>query len=510
MNCYTGRSPYLRRPMDFPLILDRESQEPLHRQLTAAMKEAITSGRLCAGQGLPSSRELASALGVSRDTVVRSYQDLTSQGYISLVPNCGTFVSVKPLTSDSKLKTSGLMEASEAELLSQATSAGLSDFARRLLSSSYAGATAADLPNLNYGAAPRDALPFKIWRQLLSQRSSINKSDSEFLDFDANEIFGYEPLREQVCRFLNRAKGLHCDPSQVVVFTDSQSGLDLIARVLINPGDLVVLENPGYSGARELFQAYGAEISYVPVDENGLNTALLPVPAQPCKLIYVSPSHQDPTGAVLTLSRRKELLAWAEKHCRFIVEDAFDSDYNYSANSLPALQAMTGSTPVLYLYSFWKLLFPLVSTGCLVLPEPLVSAFGRAKRYVDRNFSLTEHQALSDFLAEGHLERHIYKTRQLYRRRRQALIFALKQILGAAVRIPRESGGLHLSLHLSLPCSQEQVLDSARRVGLMLVSASPYYAGGGPEEEYLVDFAGLPEEQSLAVVSAFAGNLELL
>ncbi len=491
--------------MVLPLILDRESKQPLHRQIAEALKEAIRSGRLCAGEALPSSRELAVSLGVSRDTVVRSYQDLTSQGFISLVPNRGSFVSAEHLSGKAELRA-----GRETEALLQAEIGGLSYFAEQLLSDSYAGATAADLPELNYGAAPKEALPLKIWRQLLSQRSSISRSDSEFLDYDANEIFGYVPLREQVCRYLNRSKGLNCDTGQVVVFTDSQSGLDLIARVLIKPGDLVLVENPGYSGARELFQAYGADIMYVPVDEDGLNTSLLPTLTQPCKLLYVSPSHQDPTGAVLSLLRRRELLSWAEKHCLFIVEDAFDSDYNYSSSPLPALQGMSRSTLVLYLYSFWKLLFPLASTGSLVLPKQLLPGFLRAKRYVDRNFSLTEHQALSDFLAEGHMERHIYKTRQLYRRRRQALIFALKKTFGAAVSIPRESGGLHLSLRFSLSCSQQAVTNAAQKAGLKLVPTDRYYAAQTVEGGYLIDFAGLQEDRALDAVSDFALRLGCL
>jgi len=479
--------------MELPLILSH-SDEPLHQQLTNALKDAIRSGRLLPGNALPSTRELASSLGVSRDTVVRSYQDLTSQGLICIIPARGTFVRSGPTFDKSRL--------GQPETANSANLDRLSFFAERLLEIPYSGGTAADLVRLNYGAAPDDLLPLKSWRQLLSQRCA--RGDSEYLDYDSDEIFGYRPLREQVCRFFNHAKGLQCQTKQVVVFSDSQSGIDLIARMLIKPGDLVVLENPGYSGARELFQAYGAKLHFVAVDDGGLVVSQLQALRQRCKLLYFSPSHQDPTGAVMPIARRKELLTWAESNCEFIVEDAFDSDYNYGSAPIPALYGMSSKTPVFYLYSFWKILFPLVATGALVVPVDLIAPFERAKRYVDRNFSLTEHQALSDFLAQGQLERHIYKTRQIYKKRRQALTFALKQCFGSSVHLSKESAGLHFRLRFDLPCCCEDLLELANRAGLLMVSTGKYYCGESVEKEFLLDFASCPADQALEKVSNFA------
>lgn len=479
--------------MELPLILS-QADEPIHQRLTSALSDAIVSGRLLPGDALPSTRELASSLGVSRDTVVRSYQDLAGKGFISIKPARGAFVCRLLPEDDDR--------GSRQQTADSASLERLSFFAQRLLELPYAGGTAADLARLNYGAPPVDLLPSKTWRQLLNQRCAVR--DAEILDYDADEIFGYQPLREEVCRFLTHSKGLKCQTAQVVVFSDSQSGIDLIARMLVKPGDLVVLENPGYSGARELFQAYGAKLHFIEVDDSGLRVDRLQALKERCKLLYCSPSHQDPTGAVMPLARRRELLAWAQSNCDFIVEDAFDSDYNYGSAPLPALQGMSSSTPVFYLYSFWKILFPLVTTGVLVVPEHLILPFERAKRYVDRNFSLTEHQTLTDFLMQGHLERHVYRTRQIYKKRRQALSFALKQCFGDSVDFAKESAGLHMSLRFDLPCCSEDLLECANIAGLMMVSTGSYYFPEVVGNEFLLDFAGCPAEQAMERVSQFA------
>lgn len=486
--------------MDLPLILEPGSSISMHKQLTRALKDAIQSGRLTPGQMLPSSRELAQSLGLSRDTIVRSYDDLNSQGFIEIKAARGTFVSINPPTNSSSVSGQMVKERHVLPVLSA--------FAKRLVDLSGCSPGCADIVELNHGAAPADILPVAIWKQLLSRRCVA--ADAHNFEYADEEIFGYRPLRQQISRFLNHAKGLSSTPNNIIVFSDSQSHLDLVVRMTINPGDLVVCENPGYTGARELFQAYGARIHPVPVDEQGMMIGPLNQIEERCKLLYVTPSHQDPTGAVMPLARRLELLSWAERNCDFIIEDGFDSDYFYGSVPPPAMQSLTSTVPVFYIYSFWKTLFPLVSTGCLVLPPELVDSFYRAKLYLQRNFSLLEHQALTDFLAEGHLERHIHKTRIVYNKRKQALVIALKRAFQKQIFFFPDSAGLHLTVRFALPVAADDLLACAIEAGLYMATTSNYYASDAVDLEFLINFASIDASQADSIVAKFVEGISAL
>jgi GntR family transcriptional regulator/MocR family aminotransferase len=185
-------------------------------------------------------------------------------------------------------------------------------------------------------------------------------------------------------------------PEQLIVFSDTQITLDLIARTFIEPGDLVVVENPGYTYARELFEAYGAETHAVRVDENGLVVEELEALKRRCKFVYTTPAHNDTTGAVMSMARRKALLAWARENCDYIVEDAFDSDYFYANAPLPTLPTLDERGKTLYMYNFWKLLFPLTAIGFLIVPLELVPTFTQTKQHLNRYFSAIEQQGLTD------------------------------------------------------------------------------------------------------------------
>jgi GntR family transcriptional regulator/MocR family aminotransferase len=486
--------------MDLPLILEPGSSMSMHKQLTKALKDAIQSGRLAPGQSLPSSRELAQSLGISRDTIVRSYDDLSSQGFIQMKTTRGTFVSPNPPTNVSSPTVQVVKESPVLPVLS--------GFANRLVGLSSSSPGCADIAELNHGAAPVEFLPIAIWRQLLSHRCA--EADAHNFEHAEEEIFGYRPLRQQVSQYLNHSKGLGCTADNVIVFSESQSNLDLVARMTINPGDLVVCENPGYTGARELFQAYGARVHTVPVDEHGMMIGPLNQLEERCKLLYVTPSHHDPTGAVMPLARRLELLSWAENNCDFIVEDAFDSDYFYGAVPPPAMHGLQSAVRVFYIYSFWKTLFPLVTTGCLVIPPELVSAFNKAKLYLQRNFSLLEHQTLTDFLAEGHLERHIHKTRNLYNRRKQALTVALKRAFQKQIFFLGDSAGLHFAVRFALPLAAEDLLACATEAGLFMATTSNHYASDAVDMEFLINFASIDASQADNIVAKFAEGVSAL
>lgn len=477
--------------MDLPIVLHKDSLLPLHKQLTDALRTAISSGRLLPKQPLPSTRELAESLAVARRTVIRSYNDLISQGYVETKSGGGTFVSGSP-----PIETVSHSAPVPAKYLD---GDALSQFTQQVLKKE-SSVDFANFFRLNFCAAPADLLPTKQWRQSLSKY--LNATESEQLDYVV-DIFGYRPLREQISRFLRHSKALQCTADQVIAFSDTFTGLDLIARAFINPGDTVVVEDPGYSYARQLFKAYGANVIPVPIDEDGLIVDELHKINKRCKLIVVTPSHQDPTGAVMPLERRKALLAWANENCDFVIEDGFDSDYTYSAPPLPSLHALDTSGRVLYIYSFWKILYPLEATGYLVVPEALIPAFEGTKQHVNRFFSTIEQSALADFIAEGHLERHWHKTRQIYKKRRQAVIFALKQMFLNRVHFFSEGAGLHLTVRLHLPLTTDEIISCADDSSLPMMSTRSYYADQPVEREFLIPFCMIPEEKAAELVAKF-------
>lgn len=483
--------------MDLPIVIHKEALVPLHRQLTNSLRDAINAGLLPPKQGLPSTRELAETLSISRRTVVRSYNDLISQGYLETKFGGSTFVSLKPPVDSGDRATADARPAVNSDLLS--------DFAIQLLNTVGDSLDFSYFSRLNYCGAPADLLPVKQWRQLLSKQCAT--TDPAQLGY-VSDVFGDRTLREAISRYLRRSKGLQCDGDQLISFSDTKMSLDLIARTLINPGDIVVVEDPGYVYARELFIAHGAEVIPVPIDDQGLLVEQLRSLGRHCKLLYCTPSHQDPTGAVMSFERRKELLAWSKDNCDFIVEDAFDSDYFYSSAPLPALHSLDTSGRVLYLYSFWKMLFPLTATGYLVVPPSLVDVFRSTKQHVNRFFSSIEQLALAEFLNEGFLERHWRFTRSIYKKRRQAVIFALKMAFLEEVSFFAEGAGLHLTVRFTLDKSSDEILEAAEHAGLPLLPTHIYYAGKACEREFLIPFCLIPDTDASELVDRFLAQLK--
>jgi GntR family transcriptional regulator/MocR family aminotransferase len=483
--------------MDIALNIERSEGIPLFRRLAAALREAVVSQRLLAGQKMPSSQELADTLSISRATVVKAYTALISQGYLEAVTGGGTFVS-------RRLSHAVLGVEERSPLIKGETDAkGLSEYGRRILDIRFQEPTLAGLPELNYGSAPLDLLPWGKWKETLIKFCRLRQPNQEDGD---KEVFGYRPLRAAIASYLSRAKGVICSPEQVILFEGSHA-FSHIARLLIEPGDIAVIENPGYLGARENLIAEGAQLVTADVDEDGLIVEPLRKRGVKAKLCYLTLPHHDPTGSVMSMERRQELLAWARKNCTFIIEDGFDSDYNYGMAPIPALQALDTAGQVLYIYSFWKVLHPLASLGVLVTPPHLINLFQRAKFLTDRQFSILEHYALTELVSDGHLELHIRKTGKIYQARRQKLIFALLQQFRHYVSIPRQSGGLHTLVQFRMNRKSDQILRCAAEAGLPMASTSQYYVGDPRPCEFVIPFVSLEEQSVETIVNRFASNM---
>jgi GntR family transcriptional regulator / MocR family aminotransferase len=459
-----------------PISIDRRRQRPLHRQIYDEWRRGILAGRFAPGDRMPSTRELAAALRVSRATVTTAYEQLVAEGYLDGKRGSGTFVCQE--LPDRALGPSGPLAARAA-----GAPVRLSAFVERLGAVASPAPTPAGVIDLSTTGPDYDLFPFPVWGRLI--RRHLRRISPALLHY-AEDRAGHEPLREAIASYLRRSRAVQCRPDQVVIVSGSQQALDLCARVLVDPGDEVVVEEPGYQGARQLFAAAGARLRPVAVDADGLLVSTLPHSA---RLAYVTPSHQFPLGVSLSLARRLDLLAWARARRAFIIEDDYDSEFRYVGAPLPALQGLGDATRVVYVGTLSNAMFPGLRIGYVVLPSTLVEPFVRAKWYADRQTAYLEQAALADFIREGHLEQHIRRMRRVYKARREALLAALNRHFGPRATVLGDAAGIHLVVRFDVP----DIARRARRQGVALRTTRAYYAGDAPANEFILRFSDLGE-----------------
>lgn len=481
--------------MDLAIALDNNTAIPLHQQLYEELRRAILSGRLLPRQRIPSTRSLAKSLGISRTTVTSCYEQLLSEGYLETIVGSGTYVCAQ--LPDDLLHSTPVESVQKTVLPIQ-----LSKYAARLADMDTSLMSEPDLQiSFRYGRPAFDHFPMQTWRKLLSRHCREN---STWLDY-ATDALGYKPLREAIARYLSRSRAVQCEPEQVIITNGTQQALYLIMRLSIELGDAIALEDPGYLSARRIFLSQGAKLLPVRVDESGLVVKDLAKYAnESIKLVYVTPSHQFPTGAILSLPRRLELLAWAQQNSAMIIEDDYDSEYRYGDRPIPALQGLAQTDSVLYIGTFSKVLFPSLRIGYLVLPPSLISLFARAKWLSDRSLPSLEQQVLADFIEQGHIDRHIRKMRSLYDLRRQALVQALKANFGEKAKILGEKAGLHLMVRLQTHLTDEEIIQRAARVGVGMMSAQPSYLNVNCAGELIFGYSELTQEQIQKGISRLA------
>src|SRR6516162_4624703 len=352
--------------MELAIHLDKNSQQPLHQQLYHELRHSILNGRLSAGQRIPSTRMLSKSLGVSRATVTLTYEQLISEGYLQTAIGSGTSISTH--LPDDLLQAPSI--SNTRRITESASRFQLSAYGEALFNFTRQDDEPPLLFNFRYCRPAVDQFPVDEWRRLLQRH--CQRGRSELLDY-ADDGKGYRPLREAIARYLGRARAVNCTPDRILIVNGSQQALQLAAQVLLNRGDNVIIEDPGYLGARHAFVTQGARLNAVAVDENGMRTDRLP--SGTAKLLYVTPSHQFPTGAILSLPRRLELLAWAERSGALVIEDDYDSEFRYDARPIPSLQGLAPRENVLYVGTFSKVLFPSLRIGYIVVPSTLVDVF---------------------------------------------------------------------------------------------------------------------------------------
>ncbi|ABG03115.1 transcriptional regulator, GntR family [Rubrobacter xylanophilus DSM 9941] len=445
--------------------VDRSSAVPLHRQLYEGLRGAILGGRLSPGARLPSTRELAAGLGVSRNTATSAYVQLLAEGYLEGRVGSGTYVA-RSLPDDLLRARPGPgREAAGAGAERALSRRGGLLAATPTTTARDAGAPRAFRP----GVPALDRFPFELWRQLASR--FWRRPPPGLLGY--GDPAGYAPLRAEISAYLRAARAVRCSPEQVIVVSGSQQALDLAARVLLDPGDAAWVEDPGYMGARAALLGAGARLVPVPVDGEGLDVAAGARLGPDARLVHVTPSHQYPLGATMSLARRLELLGWANRTGAWVLEDDYDSEYRYAGRPLEALQGLDAEGRVIYVGTFSKVLFPSLRLGYLVLPPDLVDAFAAARELSDRHPPGPDQGVLARFIAEGHFERHLRRTRKLYAERQEALVEAARRHLAGRLEVPPAEAGMHLVGRLPEGTDDRE---ASRRAAALGVEAPPVSA----------------------------------
>jgi GntR family transcriptional regulator / MocR family aminotransferase len=459
------------------VAIDRSSPLPLSRQIYDFWRLGILSGRFAGGERVPSTRDLATELDLSRGTITQAYEQLISEGYFQTTQGAGTFVCRQlPEKLLNAPAATGRRSAHEP-------AAPLSTFGKRLQKDYQQLGQRPDHICLSHWGPDLNLFPLESWHRLYAR--SLRSLGYDALGY-SEYARGYEPLCEEIAKYVSRSRAVTCSAEQVIVVNGSQQGLDLCARLLLEPGDEVAVENPGYSGASRVFEATGARLRPIPVDREGMVCARL---GEAAKVAYVTPAHQFPIGVALSLRRRLELIGWARERRAVIIEDDYDSEYRYSGAPMPALQGLATGVPVIYCGTFSKVMFPGLRVGYLIVPQPMVAAFTRAKWLADRHTPVHQQATLCQFMKEGLLERHIRRMRRIYDLRRATLLESLQVHFRDRAAVLGEAAGMHAYVQFDDP----DIAVRAARNKVQLRDVGAYYLGKAPANDYLLGFSMLSE-----------------
>jgi len=465
---------------------------PRQRQLIQRLKQAILAGQLPAGGKLPSSRSLSEDLAISRNTVLIAYEQLTAEGYV-VADRQGTRVAPLSAPLSASLSTARLPSAART--------------AKRALPP--APATATRLSRIVATRAPSDSslpltpgtpaltqFPLNAWRR--AQERALHAAPAATLGY--GHPIGEPALREAIAQYLRVSRGVHCDASRIIITEGAQGALALCVQLLTNPGDTAWLEDPGYRGAKSAFHAGDLNVVAMRVDADGI---VIPEDAwrtQPPRLIQTTPTHQYPTGAVLSVARMLDLLERARRAGAWIIEDDYDSEFRHQGEPIAAMQGLVPNAPVLYVGTFSKTLFPGLRMGYMALPRELVSAFARARSIMDGHTPQVQPLTLARFMEDGHYNAHVRAMRKLYAARRACMLEAIGRHLAGIATAVKPPGGLQVPCLLQPGWSEAKTIRQAADAGLVLPGISRLYAGAERLEGWLLGYASLAEHEIEASV----------
>jgi GntR family transcriptional regulator/MocR family aminotransferase len=493
------------------IAVDRKAAKPLHRQVYDAYRAMILSRNLGAGQLIPSTRALAAELNISRIPVLTAYAQLLAEGYFEARVGAGTFVC------------SALPDQVAADERREAQTPATRPRGKRVATRAARRVAKRTTQVPRYGVVPwlrglgafsvsqpaYDEFPFQIWSSLMMRHGRNPQTHS----LHYGGPMGSERLREAICTYLRTARGVHCEPAQVMIVSGSQQALDVSARALLDEGSAAWVEEPGYWLTRHVLKAAGCKIVLVPVDAEGMDVAAGVRKCRTARAAFVAPSHQFPLGATMSAARRLQLLRWAERAGAWIIEDDYDSEYRYGSMPIAALQGLDENARVVYVGTFSKTLFPALRMGYMVIPKDLVDAFVTIRHAMDLGTPYLYQAVLADFIEEGHYARHIRRMRLLYGERRAALVESIRKEFEGKLEVLGAEAGMYVAVKLPRGFRDVQMAHKAAKEKLWVAPLSPAYQGKDARPGFILGFGSTPAEKMgqevrrLKALIARSGNL---
>lgn len=469
-----------------PIIdLDRKAGKPLHRQIYDAYRTTIVGRNLRPGQKVPSTRDLARQLGISRMPILSAYAQLLAEGYLESRGGSGTYVSssmIDELTSCERTHGDHARRRSGPRPVSR-LSAVIPPFK---LAPWLLGWGAFTVGHLAF-----EHFPFPVWAKLIARYSrNVRVSALHFSD-----PMGSPGFREAIAAYLRTARAVNCDARQIMIVSGSQQALEISARVLLDPGNPVWIEEPGYRLAQHVLLLAGARLVPLPVDHEGLNVASGLEQCHRARAAYVTPSHQFPLGVTMSASRRIQLLEWAQTYGAWVIEDDYDSEYRYQELPISSLQGLDKNSRVIYIGTFSKTLFPSLRVGYMVVPPDLIDRFVAVRHALDVYPPHLYQAVLTDFIEEGYLSRHLRRTRMVYAERRNILVDAIQREFGSELEILGAEAGIHLVVTLQGQLRDRAISERAARENLWLWPLSPCYIDKNRKQGFILGFGSVSSKE---------------
>ncbi|MFP3796000.1 PLP-dependent aminotransferase family protein [Paraburkholderia sp. SIMBA_027] len=492
--------------MDYALMMaayERKARTSVQRRLTQqdllyeSLRRAILDGDIVRGTRLASSRALAEEMSIARNSVLYAYERLLEEGFITATRHGSVVNDVKSVAAHTSGRAAVAAESAESAENAPRT------LSRRVRQLPPRHAYRAGVTALRPGVPALDAFPLAQWRSTLERAQ--RELSPEDLSYGASA--GIPALRQAIAQYVRVSRGVRCQPDQVFITEGTQESLDLCARFFADAGERVWIENPGYLGARVAMQAASLELVPIPVDAAGMAAREEHWREAPPRLIYLTPSHQYPLGCVLSLERRLALIERARACGAWIIEDDYDSELRHDGPPLPSIQGLADDTPVIYLGTFSKTLFPALRMGFMIVPRQVVEQVDMAHRTLVRQGRVADQRALAEFIESGRYARHLRRMRKLYLARRDGLVAAIDKHLCGLMTVSADAGGMHLSVRLDAPLDDVAVSEAAREHGLALSPLSAYRLEApdtAPYNGFLLGYAEATPEDSDALMATLA------
>lgn len=455
---------------------------PLHERIQRAIRTLILEGTLSHGKALPASRALATSLNVSRDTVEAAYSSLHAEGFIERQTGRGSFVSSSARFLKPRIRQHPpTAETRKAKLSARGKviyeSGGIREFSS---------------PRPLAPGIPETRLfPIPSWERL--QRQVLKEYQHKILEQSPPQ--GMERLRRAIVEYVNLERGTRASAEQVIVLTSSQQALALCSHVLLDNGESIVIEDPTYQGAHKAFKAAGLHPVPVPLDEKGISVDALNSLTEPARAIYLTPSHQYPTGVTLSLDRRLAVIDWANRHAAWIIEDDYDSEFHYEGKPMACLQGLDAYNRTIYIGTFTKSLFPGLRIAYMIVPSELTEPFTMARTLMDGHTASITQLTLAKFLEGGHFGAYIRKMRNVYVARRDKLASLMDEYLSDYVVYATPAGGMQMPCHLRHGLSEKDIAAAARRADIDILGLTGLYAGSPVSTGFLMGFAAYTERE---------------